>query len=170
MKVFNKYIKILFMLLMCIPFFGCNRTESDKEKANRINNSIVNSLSSNDYDSFFMLFSEEAREYLQNSIEEYDLNHILLGKELNICNSEIYGGLKQLGVNKYESFDVKFLINDNDGNYYLVFYSYCKIGESSKSVGVKRIIIINSDNKGTIYNEYVDYFKSLGIYGFYLNI
>ena len=146
MKGYKKYFKVFAMLLMCLPLFGCNIYESNEKKSLRISNSIVNYISSNDYNGFTLLFSEEAREYLHSSIEDYSFKQVIFGKKLHICHSKIYGDLKQLGINKYESFDVECLINDDDNNYYLIFYSYCKSNNNDdKSIGVKKIIIVNSD-------------------------
>ena len=98
MKVFNKYIIIVFLLLMCLSLFGCNIYESNEKKSLRISNSIVNYISSNDYNGFTLLFSEEAREYLHSSIEDYSFKQVIFGKKLHICHSKIYGDLKQLGI------------------------------------------------------------------------
>lgn len=79
--------------------------------------------------------------------------------------------LKFVYYNKYESFDVECLINDDDNNYYLIFYSYCKSNNNDdKSIGVKKIIIVNSDKNGSFSDESVDFFKDLDEYGFYPNI
>ena len=171
LKGYKKYFKVFAMLLMCLPLFGCNIYESNEKKSLRISNSIVNYISSNDYNGFTLLFSEEAREYLHSSIEDYSFKQVIFGKKLHICHSKIYGDLKQLGINKYESFDVECLINDDDNNYYLIFYSYCKSNNNDdKSIGVKKIIIVNSDKNGSFSDESVDFFKDLDEYGFYPNM
>ena len=171
MKKYNRFFGIVIMILMCFTLFGCGVYENNEEICLRISDSIVKYISSNDYDSFTSLFSEEAKEYLHSSLEEYHFSRAIFGEKLEVCDSKIYGGLKQLGINKYESFDAECLIKDNDNNYYLIFYTYCKVNkDDSKSKGIKIIIIVNSNEKGTLFDEYVDSFDHLDEYGFYPNI